>query len=425
MKKEATGPIAKAPVVIAHKAFTPPPPGKMLIYGNGPQGGVNWQPVSFNEKTHMIYVCSSVSWIGLMAQKTPFVKAGENWTGVGGVSGVAWPEATGTFSAIDATSGEVKWQKRFPDPCYSGTSTTGGNLVFVGRNSGELEAYDAQSGNRLWHFQTGAGANNQPTFVEQGGKEYVLFLSGGNSLQATPHGDSLWLFGLDGTLGPAPTPGKGSGVQHAGEGTKKSPATTKGDADGGQDGLPAELHGLPRPDRARRQRRPRPDVDPEREELQYGRGTGRERRRRDAGLQGSTHAEADRRRVDVRHAEDHEQQQVVRRLVSILCLVCLAGAVSGSASATTEPSLTVRIDVGLTAKQVKLSQSSVRRGYYVQFRVRNTTLTRRTFSVAGRTIRVPAKKSRLMVVDFLVRGRYPYVSRGPSSSAIHGLFRVS
>src|SRR6478752_2636619 len=145
VKKEATGPIAKAPVVIAHKAFTPPPPGKMLIYGNGPQGGVNWQPVSFNEKTHMIYVCSSVSWIGLMAQKTPFGKAGENWTGVGGISGVAWPEATGTFSAIDATSGEVKWQKRFPDPCYSGTSTTGGNLVFVGRNSGELEAYDAQN----------------------------------------------------------------------------------------------------------------------------------------------------------------------------------------------------------------------------------------------------------------------------------------
>ena len=115
----------------------------------------------------------------------------------------------------------------------------------------------------------------------------------------------------------------------------------------------------------------------------------------------------------------------MRRLVSILCLVCLAGAVSGSASATTEPSLTVRIDVGLTGKQVKLSQSSVRRGYYVQFRVRNTTLTRRTFSVAGRTIRVPAKKSRLMVVDFLVRGRYPYVSRGTSSSAVHGLFRVS
>jgi len=115
----------------------------------------------------------------------------------------------------------------------------------------------------------------------------------------------------------------------------------------------------------------------------------------------------------------------VRRLVCLLCLVLAGGAVSATALATTEPSLTVRIDVGLTTKQVKLSQSSVRRGNYVQFRVRNTTSARRTFTVAGRTIRVPANKTRLMVVDFLVRGRYLYASRGPSSSAIRGLFRVS
>jgi quinohemoprotein ethanol dehydrogenase len=233
VKREATGPLKKAPVVIANEAYTPPPPGKMLIYGNGPQGGVNWQPISFNAKTNMFYVCSSVSWIGLMAQKTPFEGPGKSYTGVGGISGVAWPEATGTFTAIDATSGDVKWQKRFSDPCYAGTTTTAGNIVFVGRNSGQLEAYDATSGKLLWQFQTGAGANNQPTIFEQNGKEYLLFLSGGNSLQATPHGDSLWLFGLDGTLGPAPTPGKGSGVEHAGEGGGKS-AASKGDADAGK-----------------------------------------------------------------------------------------------------------------------------------------------------------------------------------------------
>jgi len=49
---------------------------------------------------------------------------------------------------------------------------------------------------------------------ESNGKEYVAFLSAGNSLAATPHGDSLWEFGLDGTLGPAPAPGKGSGTLH-------------------------------------------------------------------------------------------------------------------------------------------------------------------------------------------------------------------
>ena len=138
---------------------------------------------------------------------------------------MAWPEGTGTFTAIDATSGKVVWQKRFPQPCYAGTATTAGNLVFVGRNTGELQAYNATTGSELWSFQTGAGANNTATIFQQNGKQYVAFLSGGNSLAATPHGDNLWLFGLDGTLGPAPKPGPGSGTQHAGEGNTSTSTT--------------------------------------------------------------------------------------------------------------------------------------------------------------------------------------------------------
>jgi quinohemoprotein ethanol dehydrogenase len=234
VKKEAVGPLKKLPVVIAHKAFTPPPPGKLLIYGNGPQGGVNWQPISYNEKTQMMYVCSAVSWVGFEAANQPYPGSGKNYTGVAGSSGVAWPEGTGTFTAIDATSGRVVWQKTFPDPCYAGTSTTAGGVVFVGRNHGELQAYDAKTGKQLWNFQTGAGANNTATIFQQNGKEYLAFLSGGNSLQATPHGDSLWLFGLDGTLGPAPAPGAGQGTQHAGEGGGKTSTSPKASAAAGK-----------------------------------------------------------------------------------------------------------------------------------------------------------------------------------------------
>jgi len=231
--KQAVGPLKKVPKVIATHAFTAPPPGKLLIYGNGPQGGVNWQPVSYNEKTKMIYVCSAVTWVGFEAANTPYAGPGKNYTGAAGSAGVAWPEGTGTFTAIDATSGRVVWQKRFPEPCYAGTATTAGNLVFVGRNAGELQAYNATTGDQLWSFQTGAGANNTSTIFQQNGKEYVAFLSGGNSLAATPHGDSLWLFGLDGTLGPAPKPGKGTGTQHAGEGGNTS-TTAAGNAAAGK-----------------------------------------------------------------------------------------------------------------------------------------------------------------------------------------------
>ena len=81
----------------------------------------------------------------------------------------------------------------------------------------------------LWSFQTGAGANDTAAVFEQDGKQYVAFLAAGNSLVATAHGDSLWLFSLDGTLGPAAAPGTGTGTEHAGEG-----GTTTGDAAAGK-----------------------------------------------------------------------------------------------------------------------------------------------------------------------------------------------
>ena len=100
--------------------------------------------------------------------------------------------------------------------------------MFLGRTNGELEAYDARNGQRLWNFQTGAGANNTASFFEHKGKEYVVFLAQGNSLVASPHGDELWLFGLDGTIGPAEAPGGGSGTEHGGEAGASRPAPSRG-----------------------------------------------------------------------------------------------------------------------------------------------------------------------------------------------------
>jgi alcohol dehydrogenase (cytochrome c) len=131
------------------------------------------------------------------------------------------------------TTGRIVWQKRWAESCYAGSTTTAGNIVFIGRSDGRLQAYNATNGKQLWSFQTGAGANNTSTIFQQNGKEYVAFLSGGNSLEATPHGDSLWLFALDGKLGPAAAPGKGTGTQHVGEG-KKGSAAPKGNATAGK-----------------------------------------------------------------------------------------------------------------------------------------------------------------------------------------------
>jgi quinohemoprotein ethanol dehydrogenase len=233
VKKESTGPIKKAPVVIAKGIFTPPPLGKNLIYGPGPMGGNNWEPSSYNQKLHMFYVCAAQQVIGILPANTPF-KEGKVFSGVGGIAGIGYSEAPGTLTAIDATNGKVVWQKRWPDPCYSGTTTTASGLVFVGRNAGQYQAFDGKTGKQVWSFQTGAGANSTGTIFQDNGKQYIALLSAGNSLVASPHGDSVWLFGLNGKMGPAPAPGGGQGTEHAGENGGATQTGTNGNVAAGK-----------------------------------------------------------------------------------------------------------------------------------------------------------------------------------------------
>ena len=238
VKSQIPGDAKKLPVVVAQEMFTPPSTKHMLVYRPGPQGGNNWMPSSYNQETEMFYVCSALQTVGVQSADRTFAP-GKAFAGIGAIAGISFSQGSGTLTAIDAGSGRVTWQKQWSEPCYSGTVTTAGNLVFVGRNNGELEAYDAETGDRVWHFQTGAGANDTVAVFEQDGKEYVVFLAAGNSLAATAHGDSLWLFSLDGTMGPVAAPSSGSGTKHAGEGGGAQGANSGGgggNAGGGKAG---------------------------------------------------------------------------------------------------------------------------------------------------------------------------------------------
>lgn len=222
------------PVVRARSVYTPFWKDTIVVNVPGPQGGTNWQPSSYNPKTQMFYVCGQASASGYSAATAqPAKQKGSKQAEVGSVFTTGgFGTNPGYLTAIDATSGRIAWQKRWPESCYSGSTTTGGDLVFVGRNGGELEAYDARSGKRLWGFQTGAGANATASVFEHDGHELIAFYAGGNALAATAHGDNLWVFSLEGTLGPVAAAGGGQGVGHAGE-SEQQP-TTKGDAAAGK-----------------------------------------------------------------------------------------------------------------------------------------------------------------------------------------------
>jgi quinohemoprotein ethanol dehydrogenase len=220
----------KAPKAIKATQIYTPYWKTLTVFTPGPQGGTNWQPSSYNPNTHLFYVCAQSGVTGNTAAPPGPIKKGGIAAGFyGGTLTVAggFGKNNGTFSAVDVTTGKIVWQKRWPgDACYAGSTTTAGNIVFIGRNSGDLQAYNATNGNLLWSFQTGAGANDAPTIFRHNGKEYVVFYAAGNALAATPHGDNLWLFSLDGLLNQVGGPGSGSGVEHAGATPTTTTATT-------------------------------------------------------------------------------------------------------------------------------------------------------------------------------------------------------
>ena len=72
----------------------------------------------------------------------------------------------GHLKAIDPMTGKAKWEAPSDIPRFSGVLSTAGGVVFSGQLTGEFEAFDADTGKKLWQFQTGSGIEGQPvTFL--------------------------------------------------------------------------------------------------------------------------------------------------------------------------------------------------------------------------------------------------------------------
>jgi alcohol dehydrogenase (cytochrome c) len=170
-----------------------------VIAKPGIGGGANWPPSSIDAESGYIYVCAADgatvfrAW-DISAERPP---AGELY--IGGNFGTNPMPRFGVFAALDLRTNKIVWQQHWPDRCFSGSVTTAGGLVFVGRNDGRLTALDSATGTRLWEFQTGAGMNSSASVFEHEGHEYIAAYSAGN-VSGGARGDSVWLFSLEGEL---------------------------------------------------------------------------------------------------------------------------------------------------------------------------------------------------------------------------------
>ncbi|HEY5667005.1 MAG TPA: PQQ-binding-like beta-propeller repeat protein [Gammaproteobacteria bacterium] len=188
------------------RIFTPFWTDETVIVKPSISGGVNWPPSSFDPESGYLYVCAEDSVGTFLAQPVSDERPPAGALYAAGIFARADMPRLGVFAAMDMRTNRIVWRQHWPDRCYSGSVTTAGGLVFVGRSDGRLTALDSGDGTMLWEFQTGAGMNAPASVFEHDGRQYVVAYSAGNLFAGSAKGDSVWLFALDGTLDPVPAP---------------------------------------------------------------------------------------------------------------------------------------------------------------------------------------------------------------------------
>jgi PQQ-dependent dehydrogenase (methanol/ethanol family) len=169
-------------------------------------GGKNWQPMSFNPGTGLVYiptnnVCMDWAVSDVNYKKGVFFLGAEFPTlpGPGGYLGelVAW----------DPVAQKKVWGVKSDLPFNGGTLTTAGGLTFWGDLHGSFRAFDAKTGQELWKAQLGSGIGAGPISYAVDGKQYVAVVVGRTAAipaflgeigkkmtEATPEGGALFVF---------------------------------------------------------------------------------------------------------------------------------------------------------------------------------------------------------------------------------------
>jgi alcohol dehydrogenase (cytochrome c) len=185
------------------RIFTPFAGTNATIVAPGIWGGASWPPSAYDPSQQRMFVCASSVINGFTGGGNATFeapRAGNSY--LGGATTFTRVARTGIIAALDVTTNKIAWRYQWPEQCYSGLTATAGGLLFTGRTDGRLTALDSATGKQLWEFQTGAGMHAPVSTFEHKGKQYVLAYSAGAALLGSARGDSVWLFGLDGTLPP-------------------------------------------------------------------------------------------------------------------------------------------------------------------------------------------------------------------------------
>ena len=155
-----------------------------------PSASGDWAPGAYDPRTGYLFFATEV--------------ATRKFSPTGRVS-VPGSREYGWITAIDSRTNTKVWQAEVPYPAGfgSGVLATAGGLLFHGGSDGFFRAFDSKTGQELWRFQTGFGADAPAATYEIDGEQYVAIAAGGSrdGLKEAK-GDLVWSFKLGGKLSP-------------------------------------------------------------------------------------------------------------------------------------------------------------------------------------------------------------------------------
>jgi PQQ-dependent dehydrogenase (methanol/ethanol family) len=148
----------------------------------GPFGGHNWQPMSFNPQTGLVYIPALDASFGYADdpafKPSPAWNLGIDFALAGGPPGVVAKPPVASLLAWDPVAQRERWRVPHPTIWNGGTLTTGGNLVFQGGGDGRFVAFRADTGVKLWEMNVGTPINAAPITYEIDNTQYVAVMAG-------------------------------------------------------------------------------------------------------------------------------------------------------------------------------------------------------------------------------------------------------
>ena len=174
----------------------------------GIYGGHNWQSATYDAERHLLLLPVHQ----LCSDMTPReVDLGPGGGGYGAdVATYPMPGKegkAGALLAIDVRTMEIKWRIEQPALFMSGALSTDGNLLFIGDLDRYFQAFDVETGERLWSTRLPAPAHGYPITYEADGRQFVAIPTGIGVFRALtavifpdiyqpPDGQGLFVFGL-------------------------------------------------------------------------------------------------------------------------------------------------------------------------------------------------------------------------------------